>query len=129
MKPSHFLTPLLAKPGPRLALRNQRTGHVLASRLELAADSATRTRGLLGRDTFPADSALILAPCNSIHMFFMRFPIDVIFADRAGKALKVCHALKPWRIAISLRAFVAIELPVGAARAADVATGDRLEVI
>ena len=55
--------------GPWLV--NQRTDEALAERVELAVTRADRRKGLLGRDAFEASSALIIAPCFSIHTMFM----------------------------------------------------------
>ena len=59
----------------------------------------TRNRGLLGRSSLAAGYALILAPCSSIHTFFMQFAIDVVFVDRDGLVLRARPAVRPWRIA------------------------------
>lgn len=107
---------------------NARTGHILASRVELAVDSESRRRGLLGRDGFEAGSALVIAPCSAIHTFFMRFAIDVVFAARDGRVLKVCRGVPRSRIALKLGAFAAIELPAGSLAAADPEPGDQLEL-
>jgi uncharacterized protein len=101
---------------------------VLVSRLEGAFDSATRKRGLLGRDRLDPGAGLVIAPCGGVHTFFMRFPIDVVFAARDGRIVKVSHAVKPWRLALALRAFCVIELPAGVAAAYETRAGDRLEL-
>jgi uncharacterized protein len=124
----HFLRPLVTSSGPHV-LRNERTGVTLARTLELASDSRTRTRGLLGRTGLAAGSVLIIAPCNAIHTFFMRFTIDVVFADRQGQVLKVCWGLKPWRIGVAMRAFAALEFEAGSVDRADITPGDRLAVL
>jgi uncharacterized membrane protein (UPF0127 family) len=100
---------------------------VFASDVELAADSATRKRGLLGRDGLPPGAALVIAPCGGVHTFGMRFRIDVIFAARDGKVLKVVHDLAPRRIALSLGAFAAIEMAAGEAARAGITAGDLLQ--
>src|SRR5260370_10686287 len=86
------------------ALQNVRNGRVVASRIELALDSRSRRRGLLGRDALDKGAALIIAPCSSIHTFFMRFAIDVVFVSRDGRVLKAYPGLVQWRIAFSTRA-------------------------
>ena len=125
---AHFLAPLVAHPGLSCVLRNERTGETLAAALEAFFDSASRRRGLLGRNQLAPGCAAILAPCNSVHTFFMRFPIDVLFVRRDGFVTKVCPDLKPWRAAVALRAFAAIELAAGATRTAGTRPGDRLHL-
>jgi uncharacterized membrane protein (UPF0127 family) len=125
----HFLEPLLEAGRADLVFRLQRTGSTLAEHLELASDSKARTRGLLGRDGMEAGSVLIIAPCNAVHTFFMRFTIDVVFADRDGRVRKVCRHLKPWRIGTAVGAFAALEFPAGSADRAGISQGDYVEVV
>jgi len=124
-----FLNPLLQGSSPDLRLKNLRNGRTLADQVMTAFDSGTRRKGLLGRDSMPESSALILAPTNAIHTFFMRFPIDIAFVTKAGRVLKVRHALPPWRTSGALRAHAVIELPAGALRRADTKAGDELVLV
>src|SRR4051812_5866949 len=105
-----FVSPLLGANGIQYVLENGGTEVVVADRLETAFDSASRRQGLLGRDVLPESTALIIAPSNAVHTFFMRFPIDVAFVRRDGQVIKVRSAVRPWRLTASLRAFAVIEL-------------------
>ena len=125
---SHFLSPLVSSPDRSWAVRNLTSGRVLVSRLEAAFDSATRKKGLLGRDRLAPGTGLVIAPCGGIHTCFMRFPIDVVFVARDGSVVKVRAAVQPWRLALAVTAFCAIELPSQAAAAAATRAGDRLEL-
>jgi len=121
-----FLRPMTARPPQPSRLVNARTNDVLATRLEPAFDSESRKRGLLGRDSLDAGTALLIAPCSSVHTFFMRFPIDVIFVDRSGRVRKTYAAMPARRIAFAWGGFVAIELAAGALAAHEVRRGDML---
>ncbi len=121
-----FLSPLLRAGATDYVLENLRTGHVVADRLLTAFDSASRRQGLLGRDSLPAGAALIIAPSNAVHTFFMRFPIDVAFVRRDGRVIKVRSTVRPWRITASLRAFAVIELSSGALSQSSIEPGDIL---
>jgi uncharacterized membrane protein (UPF0127 family) len=125
---SHFLAPLLAAPDRVWGVRDAASGRVLVSRLEGAFDSATRKKGLLGRDRLEPGEGLVIAPCGGVHTWFMRFPIDVVFVARDGRVVKVREAVQPWRIALALTAFCAIEVAAHGAAAAGTRAGDRLEV-
>jgi hypothetical protein len=125
---SHFLSPLVASPDQAWSVRNLTSGRVLVARLEAAFDSTTRKKGLLGRDRLDAGAGLVIAPCGGVHTFFMRFPIDVLFAARDGRVVKVSHAVRPWRLALALSAFCVIELPAGTAARCATRAGDRLEL-
>jgi uncharacterized membrane protein (UPF0127 family) len=117
---------MLRTPHAAFHLQNVRTGEPLATRVEAAFDSATRRRGLLGRTEFADESALIIAPCSSIHTFFMRMAIDVVFARRDGRVLKLYRAVPAWRIAFAIGAYAAIELPSGTLDRLDTRAHDEL---
>lgn len=76
----------------------QETGMVLADRISIADSPAARARGLLGRMGLEDGQGLLIKPCSSIHMFFMKFPIDVLFLSRDGMVIKMARGLKPWRL-------------------------------
>jgi uncharacterized membrane protein (UPF0127 family) len=119
-----FLGPLLQKSPCRLI--NLRNGLVLSPHILSAFDSKSRRRGLLGLDAFPVGRALIIAPTGAIHTWFMRFAIDVAFAARDGRVIRVRHAMPPWRMFVALRAYAAIELPSGTLAISDTIVGDKL---
>jgi len=123
-----FLLPMLAHPDAPHQLTNVDRGTVLATDVQPAFDSASRNRGLLGRASLPEGSAIVIAPSSSIHMFFMRFPIDAVFVARDGRVVKTCTGLRPWRIAVAWRAFAVIEGPVGMIARSATEAGDRLAV-
>jgi uncharacterized membrane protein (UPF0127 family) len=108
---------------PRISLER---GPVVCERGELATTTWTRTKGLLGRSGLDDDQGLWIQPTGSIHMWFMRFPIDVVWASADGRVLKLTRNIKPWRMAYCRRAKVALELPAGAIDRAGVEVGDHL---
>lgn len=109
-----------------LVLINERTQSAVADLVEIADTRRARRRGLLGRDRLDARAVLVLSPCAAVHTAFMRFSIDAVFVDRNGFVVRVAHDLRPWRIAMSLRARAVVELPAGRSRDVDIALGDRL---
>lgn len=78
---------------------NQDNGVILADNLKMARTMKSRCVGLLNRNSLNPGEALLIEPCSSIHTFFMRFSIDVIFLDADGKAIKIVRGLKPWHLA------------------------------
>jgi uncharacterized protein len=124
---SHFLTPLLRSKQP-CGLLIERTQKWLAITLEMAFDSATRKKGLLGRDTLRDGNGLVIAPSQAVHTFGMRFPIDIVAVGRDGRVIKVREAVGPRRLVFALTAFAIVELPAGACARAGVSPGDRLLV-
>ena len=123
-----FVQPLLREGVSGQTIANARNGRVVADRLMTAFDSASRRKGLLQQDSMADGSALIIAPSNAIHTFFMKFAIDVAFVTKDGRVLKTRTAMSAWRIAASLRAFAVVELPAGALARADITRGDRLVI-
>jgi uncharacterized protein len=109
-----------------MALKNSRSGAVLASNVELAVTSAERRKGLLGREAMAPDSALVITRCAAVHTFWMRFPIDVAFIDSSGTVKKVVEGLTPWRMSGALFASTAIEFPAGTLKDDVLRVGDRV---
>jgi uncharacterized protein len=101
-------------------------GTVVCDRCEIPRSSFRRMRGLLGRSGLERGGGMLIDSAPSVHMFFMRFPIDVVFLDRDRKVVGVRHDLRPWRVAGARRAVAALELPAGAAAATGVREGDVL---
>jgi uncharacterized membrane protein (UPF0127 family) len=105
----------------------ERSGAVVAARIEVAETFWTRLVGLLGRAWLDPDAGLLIEPCNSVHTFFMRFPIDVAFLDRDGVVVRAIANLKPWRATkLYTRAHSTLELAAGTLERAGVVDGDRL---
>ncbi len=123
-----FLSPLLSHQEAPHRLVNVGRGTVLATCLETAFDSAARNRGLLGRASLPPGSAMVIAPSNSVHMFFMRFPLDIVFVAKDGTVVKVRPNVRPWRFAAAWRAFAVVEGPVGMIELTGTQPGDTLAV-
>lgn len=82
-------------------LINDGTGAVLVGNLIRAESATDRMRGLLGRASLPPDTGMLIRPCRSIHMWFMRFPIDAAFLDEEMRVLKVARNLRPWQLAFA----------------------------
>ena len=112
----------------KLSIARVRTpdGRVVCERCEIPENSFGRARGLLGRDGLEPGGGMLIDRAGSVHMFFMRFPLDVVFLDRDRTVVGVRHGLRPWRVAGARRAVAALELPVGVAAATGIETGDVL---
>lgn len=100
-------------------------GTVLVEKLMLAESTFGRMRGLLGRDSLPPDTGMLLRPCRSIHMWFMRFPIDAAFLDHDMRVLKAAHNLRPWQVALAPRGTACV-LETSAGILGRIQTGDVL---
>jgi uncharacterized membrane protein (UPF0127 family) len=126
---STFFAPLLQRPTAALTIRNQRNGRMLANHLLPAFDSRTRRAGLLHHESLADGHAMLIAPSNAVHTFFMRFSIDLAFITREGRVVKIRASVRPWRVAAAFRAYAVIELPAGTLARCDTIPGDMLAIV
>ena len=84
-------------------------------------------RGLLGRSDLPQGEGVLLRPAGSIHTFFMRFPIDVVFLNEEDVVVKVVHRLPPWRAAGMKGARTVLELAAGEAESRRIEVGSTMQ--
>ena len=103
-------------------------GTPVCERCKPALTVRSRLRGLMLRKRLAEGEGLLLSPAGAIHTFFMRFPIDAVFADRELTVVGVVPALSPWRMAARRRARVVIELPAGTAARRGIEPGTRLAI-
>ena len=101
----------------------------LLERLQVADSLWTRTKGLLGRQNLPENEGLWILRCNSIHTFFMKFAIDLVFVDRNLKVLKTYRGVKPGRVIFPVwHATSVIELKSGFLNKHPLRQGEQLHV-
>lgn len=111
----------------RVKVRNASRDVYLATDAGLADGFLQRGLGLMFRAALPEGGGLVLIPEGQIHMFFMRFPLDIIHADREGTVLRILHGIKPWRLGpIVRRCRMVVELPAGTVARTGTAVGDKL---
>lgn len=109
-------------------IRNTTKQQVVAHHVREADSFFSRFLGLMFQPPISKGHGLLLRPCNAIHTFAMRFPIDAVYLDASGRVLRVDRNLQPWRLARPCRGAVAVlELPAG--EASNVEANDALEFI
>jgi uncharacterized membrane protein (UPF0127 family) len=101
---------------------------VVCERCLVADRPWARMRGLLGRSSLPRGEAILLRPAASIHTFFMRFPIDVVFVDENSRVIRIAHRLEPWRTAAKRSAAAVLELAAGECERRGLHEGDELQL-
>jgi uncharacterized membrane protein (UPF0127 family) len=110
----------------KVLVKNQTRGTVLGHAIELADTSEKRRTGLLKHERLEPGAGLWIVPCESVHTFFMKFAIDLVYVDRKHRVRKVRHAVPAWRLSACLTAHSILELPPGTAQQTGTQAGDEL---
>lgn len=113
-------------------LINDTRGRVLCERCRVADNIFTRVRGLLGRSTLEAGEGLLIAPCPSIHMFGMKFALDVIFIARDNTITDYVENILPGKLYVAQshfgKAHAALEVVPGTIAATGTERGDKVRL-
>lgn len=108
---------------------NSTQNNLIADNVKVADNFFSRSVGLLSRKALSEGEALIIKPCCSIHTFFMKFEIDVLFINSKGKIIALYGNVKPWRILpIHLTSSYVIELPAGQITMKNICLGDIIRI-
>lgn len=97
--------------------------------LDMADNFYKRFKGLMGRKTLVKRTGLKIDPCNSIHCFFMRIPIDIMFLSKDDTVVKFIHDMKPWRVSPIVKGARYVIEANALEFAGKVELGDKLEFI
>jgi hypothetical protein len=108
---------------------NIRNSKQLAAKVIVADSTLKRMKGLLGKKHMMNGEALWIKPCMSIHTFFMKFTIDVIFLNRKNQVIATIRNLRPNRLTkLYLKSSSALELQAGILDATDTRVGDEIKI-
>jgi hypothetical protein len=131
MSLTHWLQDRLArrrsKPDMRLRILNVTRHTLIAGCVEVADRGRKRRKGLLDREGLAAGEGMWIVPCESVHTFGMRFPIDLVYLDRKLHVKKVRSNVIPWRLSACLSAHSVVELVSGTIHKTQTRAGDQLE--
>jgi uncharacterized protein len=112
----------------KIKVRNETRQTVLADAADVADTSAARNTGLLKHERLEPGAGLLIVPCQSVHTFFMKFPIDLVYIDKKRKVRKVRHAVPAWRMSACWTARSVLELPAGTVQRTGTQAGDQLAI-
>ena len=111
-----------------MAIR-KKGGPLIARRVKRASGFFERAVGLMFSHQMEGFDALLLRPCQSVHTFFMHYPIDVVFLNKTWEVVGIVRAMVPWRVTgLYLRADSALEI-MGDSLPVDIRIGDQLEEV
>jgi uncharacterized membrane protein (UPF0127 family) len=114
---------------PMMQATNLTRRTVLAKDLAVADTFWSSLVGLMGRRALEAEAGLWIVPCQSVHTFWMRFPIDVVFVDQRKTVVHVVENMKPFRISRHVsKARSVIELPASVIRITMTSVGDQIDI-
>lgn len=110
------------------SLKNS-SGITICKKMVMANSMFSRMKGLMFSTEFPDCDGLLLVPCNSIHTFFMLYPLDILFLDKNFKVIKSVYNLPPWRMTwIYFKAHQVLEMKAGT-MIKNIKSGDLLEAV
>lgn len=112
-------------------IRNNTRNRILCEQCGLADGLWARTRGLMGRAQLPPGEGLLLLPCSSIHMFHMKFALDVIFLTSDFIVTDLVEGIAPGKTYVAKvhhgKARAALEVPAGVIAQSQTQRGDVLQ--
>lgn len=111
-----------------MIVRNVTKGTLLADSADKANTSEKRRTGLLKHTSLPPGQGLWIVPCEGVHTFAMKFPIDVVFLNKQRQIVKMRPDMKKSRISFCLRAHSVLELPAGTLGQTGTSVGDQLQL-
>jgi hypothetical protein len=114
-------------PPARMQVSNVTRQTVLGTQVEVADSGPARSKGLLGRQGLEPGGGLWIVPCESVHTFAMKFPLDLVYLDRNLRIRKVKSGVPPWRLSACLSAHSVLELSAGTISHSQTKAGDKLE--
>jgi uncharacterized membrane protein (UPF0127 family) len=116
------------KPLKKVVIHQSQKQKVISQECLLANTAISRLVGLLNHQKLQQGEALLLDPCNQVHTFFMKFPIDAVFLNRENEIIAISE-LRPWRISkLYFKASRVLELPLGTSREFELKIGEKLLV-
>ena len=104
-------------------------GNIICKKMIIANNLFDRMKGLMFSIEMPDCDGFLIAPCNSIHTFFMLYRLDLLFLDKNFQVVKVIYGLSPWRITwMYFKAHQVLEMKADTLKK-NIKSGDKFEAI
>ncbi len=112
-----------------MMLQNKTRNITLMTEVIVSDNFFKRLKGLLGKKELPNNQCMIITPCKSVHTFFMKFPIHVVFINKNYEIVEIIENMEPGHISSYVRnAWSVIEMPVNESEKLKISVGDKLQV-
>jgi len=108
------------------SIQRQSDSNVLFNQAKVTQTAWERLRGLLAYPPLNDNQALLITPCSSVHMFGMRYPLDIAYLTKTGEVIKTVACLKPMTISMCWGASTTLEMPANALSKYNIQKGDVL---
>jgi uncharacterized membrane protein (UPF0127 family) len=100
---------------------------VIGDNIGIADNFFTRFRGLMLKKSLPENTGLMIYPCNSIHMFFMYFPLDILFVDKNDNIVDYLENFEINKVSkIYSKARYVVELPAGTIKSKNIQKNQKI---
>jgi len=114
---------------PMYSVRHATRGELLATHVRVADRAWSRLKGLIGKSSLDVGEGLLFTACQAVHMYGMRFPLDVVFMDESGTVVATYEDLEPGhRTTVHRDAYYALEVPSGTVGRTRTLVGDRVHL-
>ncbi|MEH7073674.1 DUF192 domain-containing protein [Neobacillus drentensis] len=108
---------------------NLTNGAELVNNLSTANTFLKRLKGLMFSNSLPAGHGLLIQPCQSIHTFFMKYSIDVLYISKDLEVVGLDETLMPAKVGkLQKRAYSVLELPAGTIRQTETKIGNYITI-
>ncbi|PKR77272.1 hypothetical protein CEY16_11075 [Halalkalibacillus sediminis] len=109
---------------------NLSNNQVVGDNVQQAYTFFKRLKGLMYTKELPSGNGLHIKPCQSVHSYFMRYPIDVIYINKSQEVVALDIGLLPNKIGKRRKdAESVIEVTAGTIVDTDTAIGHQLNII
>ncbi|MDD3296784.1 MAG: DUF192 domain-containing protein [Candidatus Omnitrophica bacterium] len=109
-------------------IKDKVSGKIISRQARVADNFYRRFMGLMFRNAIREEEALIFYHAPSIHTFFMKFPIDVVFLNKNMKVIRIAKSLRPWKAVTCLGSYVALEFAADTASRCHIKEGDTIDI-
>ncbi|MCD8508814.1 MAG: DUF192 domain-containing protein [Bacillus sp. (in: Bacteria)] len=113
-----------------MKLVNLGNGKTIATNVGQAYNFFTRLKGLMFTDKLHSGDGLHIKPCPSVHTFFMKYAIDILYLNKENVVVAIDEALAPGKVGKRYKgAHSVVELSVGSVKASETEVGQKIEFI